>query len=219
MNKQRNKAIITWGIISVAFILFVIFVYLPYADKQSETTKFADALIASPKLREPVKEIPPFQFTNQMGRIITEKDVQGKVYVADFFFTSCEAACPMMSTQLTRVQNAIDDTASFRILSYSLDPENDSVPVLKSFARKFKANSNVWFLLTGDKEEIYMLGEQGYLQTVLNDQKSFMNHSQKFILVDQNRMIRGFYNGLDSAEVDLLIQDIRFLLYKKDDRL
>ncbi|MBK7108884.1 MAG: SCO family protein [Bacteroidetes bacterium] len=125
----------------------------------------------------------------------------------------------MMSSQLTRVQQTFDNDSSFKILSYSLDPENDSIPVLQDFALKFKANKNTWYLMTGNKKEIYSLGEQGYMQSVLNDEKSIVNHSQKFILVDQDRMIRGFYNGLDSAEVDLMIQDIRYLLYKSSVRL
>lgn len=216
---QRNKTILIWGAITVAFVLFFIFVYLPYANKRDTTTKFNDALTHSDLLHEPVKQVPPFSFINQSGNIISEQNVAGKVFVADFFFTSCEAACPMMSTQLTRVQEAIGNDTAFRILSYSLDPENDSIPVLRSFARKFHADDNIWYLMTGDKKKIYTLGEQGYLQSVLNDEKSFINHSQKFILVDQDRMIRGFYNGLDSAEVDLMIQDIRYLLYKSNVRL
>lgn len=216
---SRNKTILIWGVIGVAFIMFFIFVYLPYAERRDATTKFADGLTSSDLLHEPIKQVPAFSFVNQAGKTITEKDVEGKVYVADFFYTSCEAACPMMSSQLTRVQETIGNDSSFKILSYSLDPENDSIPVLQDFALKFKADKNTWYLMTGNKKEIYSLGEHGYMQSVLNDEKSIVNHSQKFILVDQDRMIRGFYNGLDSAEVDLLIQDIRYLLYKSSVRL
>ncbi len=216
---SRNKIILTWGIIGVAFTLFFIYVYLPYADRRDTSTKFTDGLTASELLHDPIKQVPAFSFINQAGRTITEQDVDGKVFVADFFYTSCEAACPMMSSQLTRVQAAIGNDTSFKILSYSLDPENDSIPVLQDFALKFKADKNTWYLLTGNKKEIYDLGEHGYMQTVLNNTQSIVNHTQKFILVDKDRMIRGFYNGLDSAEVDLLIQDIRFLLYKSSVKL
>jgi protein SCO1/2 len=123
-----------------------------------------------------------------------------------------------MTTELTKVQNAINKSAPFRIVSYSLDPDNDSVPVLKSFANKFHAIDSIWYFLTGPKEEIYELGKDGYLQTVLDDSASFVNHTQKLILVDKNGMIRGFYNALDSIEIQLLIRDINYLIYKTDDK-
>jgi protein SCO1/2 len=122
----------------------------------------------------------------------------------------------MLTTQLTTVQAAVDPVEKFRILSYSLDPENDSVPVLKSFAEKFRAHDSVWHFLTGPKDSIYKLGMEGFMQTVLNDTGSFINHTQKLILVDKNSMIRGFYNGMDSVEIQLLIRDIHFLLHKEE---
>jgi protein SCO1 len=216
--KSKYKNILAAGIIGVAFILFVIFIYLPYAAKQDKVNIVTETLHHSTLLKDPVKQIPAFSFINQNGKIISNKDVNGKVYVADFFYTSCEAVCPMMNSQLTGIQKAINKSAPFRILSFSLDPENDSVPVLKSFAQKFEAIDSIWFLMTGPKEQIYALGKDGFMQSVLNDSASFINHSQKFILVDKAGWIRGFYNGLDSLEIQALIEDINYLAYKKDEK-
>ncbi len=215
MYKKRTNIIIA-VVVTIAFILFWKFVYLPYADLQSGKSKITDSVQASQLLREPVAKIPPFSFTDQLGNTFSDKDVEGKVYVADFIYTSCPASCPMLTTQLATVQAAIDKDEAFRILSFSLDPENDSVPVLKSFANKFRANDKVWHFLTGPKDSIYQLGEVGFMQTVLGDTGSIINHSQKLVLVDQHAMIRGFYNGMDSIEIQLLIRDIDFLLYKDD---
>lgn len=212
--KRRNILLV--AAVVLAFIAFFIFVYLPLANKQKEVSKRADDLYPTEKLLEPVNMIPAFSMIDQHGREFSEKDVEGLVYVADFFFTSCDAICPMMNSQLTRVQEAMGDETNYRIISYSLDPENDSVPVLRSFARKFQAKDEVWHLLTGDKTEIYNLGSVGYKQPVLTDSNGVINHSGRIVLVDEQRMIRGFYNALDSAEVDMLINDLSYLLYKEN---
>jgi protein SCO1 len=211
----KKKQLIALIAALALFIAFFILVYQPYARQQSGITKQADDLKPSENLREPSSQVPPFALTNQYGKTFTEKDVDGKVFVADFFFTSCGAICPMMSTQLSRVQEAMGNEDRYRILSYSLDPENDSVPVLRSFARKFGARDSIWYLMTGDKKTIYKLGREGYMQSVLKDSNDVINHSPRFVLVDENRMIRGFYNGLDSLEVDMLINDMSYLIYKK----
>jgi protein SCO1/2 len=211
----KRKNILAIVLIVLAFIAFFIFVYLPMADQQKEVSKRADDLYPTEKLIEPVNQVPAFSFTDQHGKVFSEKDVEGKVYVADFFFTSCDAICPMMNSQLTRVQQAMGNETNYRIVSYSLDPENDSVPVLRSFARKFEAKDEIWHLLTGDKREIYQLGSAGYKQPVLTDSNGVINHSGRIVLVDEQRMIRGFYNALDSSEVDMLINDLSYLLYKE----
>lgn len=211
---RRRTNIIIILITIVAFYFFVKYVYLPYADKQDAKNKFTDAVQASHLLREPLGQIPPFSFTDQNGNAFSNKNLEGKVYVADFIYTSCESSCPMLSSHLTEVQNAIPKREPFRIVSYSLDPERDSVPRLKAFAEKYKAVDSIWYFLTGPRNEIYTLGSDGFMQSVINNQDSVINHSQKLILVDKNAMIRGFYNGMDSLELELLIRDINFLLYK-----
>lgn len=215
MYRKKTNIIIA-GVVLAAFIVFFIFVYLPYSGQQNQKNKFDEAVQASQLLREPLGEIPHFSFTDQSGNTFSSSDVDGKVYVADFIYTSCEASCPMMTSQLTKVQDAVSSDEPFRIVSFSLDPENDSVPVLKSFADKFKANDETWHFLTGDKDSIYQLGTDGFMQSVLADTGSMINHTQKLILVDQRSMIRGFYNSMDSIELQLLIRDIHYLLHKDD---
>ncbi len=213
MLKKRTNILII-GITAIAFILFVVYVYLPYAKKQETKNKFTDAVQASHLLREPLAKIPAFSFTDQRGEKFSEQNLAGKVFVADFIYTMCESSCPMLSSNLTQVQNAISKTEPFRIVSYSLDPERDSVPRLKAFADKYEAIDGIWYFLTGPRDEIYTLGSDGFMQSVINNQDSVINHSQKLILVDKNSMIRGFYNGMDSVELQLLIRDVNFLLYK-----
>lgn len=212
---KRNKHLIIIGSILAAFILFIIFVYLPYADKQNKTTKFADALTPSENLREPVRQVPDFSFTNYDGRSITLNDLKNKVYVADFFYTSCPAQCPMMTTQLTKVQKAFENNDAFRIVSFSLD-EKDPLSELASFAKEYKADSRMWYFLKGDEKKIFDIGEHGFMQIVKDETGRFEGHSQKFTLVDKNNMIRGFYLGSDSAEVANLINDINYLLNKEE---
>ncbi len=212
---MKKKQIIILLVAIALFVAFFILVYQPYARQQNSISRQADDLKPSENLREPSTKIPPFSLINQYGNRFTEKDVDGKVFVADFFFTSCDAICPMMSTQLSRVQEAMGNEEGYRILSYSLDPENDSVPVLRSFARKFGARDSIWYLMTGDKKAIYKLGQEGFMQSVLKDSNNVINHTPRFVLVDENRMIRGFYNGLDTAEVDMLINDMSYLIYKE----
>ncbi|MFN0274308.1 MAG: SCO family protein [Chitinophagales bacterium] len=214
MKNSYYKHILIIGCILATFILFVIFVYLPAADKAGNTSKAAHSLWPSPNFREPVKEVPQFSFTDQAGKIRTQDDIKGKVSVADFFFTSCEAACPMMKTELTKVQKAFAKEDDFRILSFALDPE-DSIPVLKSFAEAYNANNDKWFFLSGNVKDVYDLGEQGFMQIVKDKEGNFEGHSQKFTLVDKNNMIRGFYLGTDSGEVANLINDISYLLDKE----
>jgi protein SCO1/2 len=212
---MKRKNVIAIVVILVAFFLFFRLVYQPYAEQQNNISRMADDLKPSELLRDPLAAILAFEGTDQQGETFTDKDVEGFVHVTDFFFTSCDAICPMMTSQLSRVQEAMGDEENYRIVSFSLDPENDSLPVLRSFARKFGAKESVWHLLTGNKDDIYEWGREGYKQAVLIDSNGVINHSPRFVLVDENKMIRGFYNGLDSVEVDLLINDLSFLLYKK----
>jgi protein SCO1/2 len=120
----------------------------------------------------------------------------------------------MMKTQLTRVQEKFSDEDDFRILSFALDP-NDTLPVIRSFANLYHADNAKWYFLSGDVNDIYNLGEKGFMQVVHTEDGNFNAHSQKFTLVDKNGMIRGFYLGTDSAEVDNLINDIAYLLKKE----
>jgi len=162
-------------------------------------------------------KISPFKFTNQDGVEVDESIVKGKVYVCDYFFTTCKSICPIMSKQLDRVYEHWSDNPNVMILSHTVDPETDTPQVLKAYSEKFKANTDRWMFLTGTKEALYTHARRDYL---LDARESFGGdedfiHTQNFALVDQQGRIRGFYDGTSNIEVDQLIKDIAFLLMEK----
>lgn len=212
MSKKNNLLIA--GIAGVAFILFVIFVYLPFADEQGDKNKVTESYQHSSFLRDSLNHIPNFTCVDQNGNAITRNDVKGKVFVAEFFYTSCEAYCPVTSAHLKEVQASLNSAIDFKILSFSLNPDMDSVPALKQYANKYGAKDNFWHFLRGDQEEIYNLGEQGFFTVVKGADGSFTGHSDKFTLVDKSGNIRGFYKGTDSLQMYALIQDINYLVFK-----
>lgn len=157
--------------------------------------------------------VKPFLFTNQFGEKVTEETVKGKIYVADFFFATCESICPKMSTQLVNVQNVFAKDDSVLILSHTVNPIHDTVEVLKKYAERFGAVKNKWHLLTGNKKEIYDMARYSYLVNALEDDgtaEGFL-HSELFVLIDSKKRIRGFYDGTDSVAVVKLIADIKLL--------
>lgn len=157
--------------------------------------------------------IADFSFVNQDGRIITQDDYRGKVYVADFFFTTCQTICPVMTKNMEKVQAAIKDNPNAMILSHSVTPDIDSVPVLKAYARAHNVDAKKWNLVTGDKKKIYEIARQSYLAVKTGSAAEMydMVHTENFVLIDQDRRIRGFYDGTKDEDIERLIQDIAFL--------
>jgi protein SCO1 len=157
--------------------------------------------------------IADFSFVNQNGKTITQKEYEGKIYVADFFFTTCGSICPKMTTNLEEVQKAILNNPKVMLLSHTVFPETDSVPVLKAYAIKHHVNDSKWNLVTGDKKAIYSMARKSYLAVKLGKPEELydMVHTENFVLVDQKRRVRGFYDGTDKKEVARLIEDIAFL--------
>ena len=161
--------------------------------------------------------IPPFRFINQAGDTVTDTIFRNKVFVADFFFSSCPSICPMMMKQMTRVRDAMENKPDFKIISHSVNPEHDSVPVLNAYAHKYQADPAVWMFVTGNKKHIYDIAMDGYKLPLSEDPREpggFL-HSDFFVLVDTNKHIRGYYHGTDSLEVDRLIKDIKILSFEK----
>ncbi|WP_215226029.1 SCO family protein [Echinicola shivajiensis] len=160
-------------------------------------------------------EIAPFSFTDQEGNIITKEDVKGKVYVADFFFTSCPTICPIMKSQMLRVYEKFKDNPDFKILSHSIDPTYDTVEVLKDYAERLGIkDASTWHFLTGDQEKIFEIGQTSYLATAMEDKNEpggFL-HSGAFILIDQEGHIRGVYDGTKEDQVNKLMKDIPKIL-------
>ena len=157
--------------------------------------------------------IADFSFVNQNGKTITQKEYEGKIYVADFFFTSCGSICPKMTTNLAEIQKAIRYNPKVMLLSHSVLPDTDSVPVLKQYALKNGVIDSKWNLVTGDKKAIYMMARKSYLAVKLGKPEELydMVHTENFVLVDTKRRVRGFYDGTKKEDVHRLIADIEFL--------
>ncbi|WP_200974139.1 SCO family protein [Echinicola sp. 20G] len=164
-------------------------------------------------------QIADFSFTDQDGHTITNEAVNGKVYVADFFFTTCPTICPIMKTQMLRVYEKFRNNPDFQILSHSIDPTYDTVQVLKDYSERLGIeDASTWHFLTGDQEKIFEIGQTSYLATAMKDKNEpggFL-HSGAFILIDRKGHIRGVYDGTVKEQVDELIQDIPKLLSKDD---
>jgi len=162
-----------------------------------------------------IHTIPAFSFADQDGNTVTEKTVEGKIYVADFFFTRCGSICPKMTSNMAVLQEKYKNNNNVLLLSHSVTPAMDSVPVLKRYAVQKGVISGKWFLLTGKEEDIYSLAKKqyyagdtvGYYQTG----NEFL-HTENFILLDKHRRIRGVYNGTLLLEIERLEDDINELL-------
>lgn len=163
--------------------------------------------------------IPDFKLVNQDSNWVTPETFEGKVYVADFFFTSCPTICPTMKKEMLRVYEAYKDNDEVAIISHTIDPEYDTVALLKDFAQKLDVEAPKWNFVTGEKEAIYELGQKGYMVTAMEDENEEGGylHSGAFVLVDKERKIRGVYDGTKSLEVDKLIKEIELLLATYDE--
>jgi protein SCO1/2 len=168
-------------------------------------------------------KIAAFSFVNQDSVVITNETFSSKIYVADFFFTTCPTICPVMKQQMLRVYEVHKDNPEFAILSHTIDPEYDTVALLNDYASRLGVSSSTWHFVTGDKDEIYDIAEESYLSIADEDESApggFI-HSGAFILIDKEGRIRGVYDGTIPEQVDVLIKDIDRLLdsYKKTDNV
>ena len=157
--------------------------------------------------------IGSFSLTNQNGLNVTEQDFKDKIYVADFFFTTCPGICPKMTANMGLIQEALKEDNQVKLVSFSVTPEIDSVPQLKKYAIEKGVIDSKWNLLTGDKKHIYDLARKSFF-AAKNDGdggKNDMIHTENFILVDPDKRIRGFYDGTDTSEMKSLLYDIRVL--------
>jgi protein SCO1/2 len=158
--------------------------------------------------------IADFSFTNQNGETVTQKDYEGKIYVADFFFTTCQTICPMMTNNMLDVQKAFLNNDKVKILSHTVTPEIDSVPVLKKYALDKGVDDKMWNMVTGDKKDIYYIARKSYLavKTGKPEEMYDMVHTENFVLVDAKRRVRGFYDGTKKEDIQRLIEDVNWLL-------
>ncbi len=157
--------------------------------------------------------IADFAFTNQNGKKITQNDYKGKIYVADFFFTTCGTICPIMTDNMVWLQEQIKNNPKVMLLSHSVTPEIDSVPVLKAYALKKGVMDSKWNMVTGDKKDIYYIARKSYLVVKTGNPNEMydMVHTENFVLVDDKRRVRGFYDGTKREDMKRLLEDINWL--------
>jgi protein SCO1/2 len=181
---------------------------LPFFNKPDWTPEWINKTDSAYKF---IHTIPSFSFIDQQGNTITNKTIEGKIVVTNFFFTNCRGICPKMTSNMYLLQEAFKNDSTIIFLSHSVSPETDKVAVLNKYALENKVNSKRWHLLTGDKEQIYELAKKqyfagdsvGYYQTG----NEFL-HTENFILIDKQKRIRGVYNGTLLYEIDRIKEDI-----------
>ena len=166
-----------------------------------------------------LSHVPAFAFNNQEGKMITEKDLSGKVYVAEYFFTTCRGICPKLNVNMKKLADDYSNESNFRILSYTVDPETDSIGRMKHYSDSLGANPQRWWFLTGRKDSLYHLARNGYLlddpkNNAMNIEEQFL-HTQFLALVDKGGRVRKIYDGLKKDELDELEKDITILLKEK----
>lgn len=160
--------------------------------------------------------ISDFSFISQDSSIVTQETVKNKIYIADFFFTTCKSICPKMTNHLMRVQNAFSDDPEIVIISHTVDPERDTPPVLAAYASKHKAIEGKWYFVTGDKKQLYDVARNSYYITAMPGDGTGDDfiHSEKIVLVDKDKRIRGFYDGTDYYDITRLIEEVKVLKWE-----
>lgn len=184
----------------------------------------ADVVVDTSKKLLALQEVPAFDFINQDSQAITNDFYKGKVYVVEFFFSSCTTICPIMNRNMLQVSKEFASQENFGIASISIDPSFDTPQVLKAYANRYKATHPNWNFLTGDKDTIHKLSNEGFKLFAAQDKDEIdgFSHSGLFALIDQNGVVRSrkdkhgnplfYYNGLEQESIDMLIQDIKKLL-------
>ncbi len=206
---------------TVLLALSIVIIYLFYnALQPKKTLAIYQPSMVSQELvdstlhyKKKYHTIGDFVLTNQNGKKITQDDYKGKIYVADFFFTTCPTICPIMTKNMAQIQDVIMDEKDVLLLSHSVTPDIDSVPQLKKYALEKGVVDAKWNLVTGDKKQIYQLARKSYLAVKTDGDGGpyDMIHTENFILVDKERRIRGFYDGTNSEEIQKLLKDLQIL--------
>lgn len=205
---------------SLLFLLLPVVLAISCSSPSEKTSETAELPILGERYVDDNQDtvyhsIADFAFVNQVGDTIRKEDMAGKIYVADFFFTTCPTICPVMKKEMLRVYELFKGEPNFRILSHSIDPSHDTQAVLKDYAEKLGVpDAATWNFLTGDQEKIFEIGQTSYLTTTMADdmEPGGFLHSGAFLLVDQQGRIRGVYDGTKTDQVDRLLADIPKLL-------
>jgi protein SCO1/2 len=213
----------TW-LVTVALFLIVLSVgmFMAYPLlRATKSLKIYQPADVNPKLVDSSRQgvtkdhtIADFSLINQQGRVVSQKDFEGKIYVADFFFATCPGICPIMSSNISKLQKEFASEPRVMFLSHSVTPVMDSVPVLAEYATRYEANPDVWMLTTGDKQHIYELARKSYFAVLDEGDGGVQDfiHTENFMLVDSQRRIRGYYDGTSDNDMRRLADEIKILL-------
>ena len=218
-NKKLLKRYAPIVITMTVFSAFVVSSFY-YVNKPIETLPiYSPSMVSKELVEENIQfikkyhKIKDFSMKNQNGETITQEFYNDKIYVADFFFTTCPTICPIMTENMGYIQEKIKNDSDILLLSFSVTPEIDSVEQLKKYALEKNVIDSKWNLVTGNKKDIYNLARTSYLVAKTNGDggKYDMIHTENFVLVDKEKRIRGFYDGTNSKEMDQLLDDIKIL--------
>lgn len=215
-----KRGLMVFGLFAVAVVIGY-FILRPARMLPVYHPSQLDPRLVDPALRGGTKEhrITDFRLTDQRGKVLTLDSLKGKIILADFFFTTCGSICPKMSTQMVRVQEEFRREPRLMLLSHSVTPERDSVPVLQAYGEQYGVDPAHWLLLTGDRSQIYRLARRSYFAATDEGDggpDDFV-HTENFVLVDPQHRIRGFYDGTSEEDVDRAIGDIKVLLRETKD--
>lgn len=225
-NHNMRSLRILQGFVLVCILLVpvLIFMFLKgFGKNEYDLPIFFQKGVDNPFKECPVTDstqhyIPEFTFTNQEGKPIGRAQMEGKITVVDFFFTSCPSICPVMSKEMARVNDMFRDEPLVQLMSISIDPEYDTPQILKKYADEHQAIPGKWHFLSGPKLETFQLARCGFVLPALdgNGVPDDFVHSDKFMLIDDQGRIRGYYSGTTREQVDLLILETKILLHGKD---
>ena len=196
----------------IAILLFPILLFFSSCE-ESKLPYYGHHDIDPDTMEKVFHQIPEFSFVNQSNEIVTEKYLDNKITIVDFFFTTCPSICPDMTNNMKELQGSLKEYKNIQFLSHTVNPEVDTVEKLQKYIKKFELNTSNWNFVTGSKSEIYDLGVNYYL---LNAQEDVLApggflHSEFFVLIDQNRNHRGVYDGTDAEEMEKLKKDLKTL--------
>jgi protein SCO1/2 len=218
----------TLAALGVAVVLPVLsYLVVSYYSKDAVTMPrryFFDTVVTALRNGKMVNDtvwhkVKPFALTNQLGKNVSLNDWGNKIIIADFFFTSCPSICPTLTRNMKKLQDAFAKTDTIvRFVSFTVDPQRDSATRLKAYADKYNVNHDTWWFLTGERQEVYDIALNEFKASVAQEEGVDTNfiHTDKFFVLDKDRVVRGWYNGLDSANLDKLMRDVVFLMMEKD---
>lgn len=214
MKKELHKGVVVFLMFAVSAVAAYFVFYpaepLPILNISDLNPKLIDTTLLNSSEKHFIGD---FNLTNQDGKQVTAKSFEGKIYVANFIYTTCPKMCPLMTSNLKTAYLAFKDDPEVSFISHSVTPLEDSVPVLKKFAHKYEISGNQWHFVTGDKKHIYDLARKNYFAATSSGSGNSHDfvHTENFVLIDKEKRIRGIYDGTSFDQIDQLIDDISSL--------